>query len=220
VSTAILAAFITIVALHLFLLRQASFPTFRRKLTKCLLMPVLICYFLAVSIEQSVPANGWILAGLICGFFGDFFLVFKRQSFFALGLFAFLIGHLSYSIYLLSFLSSRVWTLWLWVSLLVFGAIFIFLYRLLQSGLGNMKIPVILYIPIIEAMSFIASLRVVSDPQSVAAWTFFAGSICFLVSDSFLAVKVFKRDFLASEWLIMGSYILAQFLICQSHFLF
>lgn len=175
-------------------------------ITKPLLMPLLILF--AISFNPFV--SKWILIALFFGFLGDVFLLFNGK-FFALGLAAFLIGHVFYIIAFLTAASPfrcSFWFILLAIPYLIYGYI---LYRKLLPNLHEMKIPALLYLLFILAMSY-TSLTLLFSHGALMLLPVI-GSLLFIASDSILALCAFGAGAKKAEWLVMPTYIAAQFLI-------
>lgn len=86
------------------------------------------------------------------------------------------------------------------------------LFYLLKDGLGNMLIPVFVYMIVILMMAITAFLR----QQKVFKKSFilvFIGAILFIISDSILALNKFYMPVRFSSVSIMLTYAVAQFFI-------
>lgn len=184
-----------------------------RVVSKPLILVSLLIYF--ISAGRHLKKNTFYLTilALFCSLLGDVFLLFEEHQsiFFTLGLASFLIAHLVYAvIFFKKRNKSPSLTFWLVpLLLLIYGALF-FLY--LKDSLGALKIPVIFYVLGISAMSIFAFRR----KGSVSSLSFklvFAGALCFVFSDSILAINKFALTVPLSNILIMGTYALAQYLI-------
>lgn len=187
-----------------------------RYVTKPLLMPLLMLgYFL-----ETRPAGMFsrlILSALFFSWMGDVFLLFEQAMpvFFIAGLVSFLTAHLLYIAYFaripsatVSFLRKRP------VMLLAVLAYVMELMYVLWPYLGGMKVPVLIYGIVIGTMLCFALWQYGKIP-SRAAWLFIAGAILFVASDSLLAINKFKTPVLHGGLWIMGTYILAQYLLAR-----
>ncbi|MBN2656231.1 MAG: lysoplasmalogenase [Spirochaetales bacterium] len=180
------------------------------KVFKPLLMPSLIL----LHIVSSSTIHFLLLGGLFFGWLGDIFLIKPEGKRFTGGLVSFLTGHIFYIILLgqrltepgTSLISAD--SIWL-IPYLIFG-IAIFLY--LKKDLGEMLVPVPLYMLCLIAMSYTALLyKNVSFSSNFLLP--FTGSLFFLISDTLLALSTFKGEKLYSYSLIISTYGAAQFLI-------
>jgi uncharacterized membrane protein YhhN len=185
------------------------------RITKPLMMPLLAAAYLLASESPTY----WIVAGLLLGAMGDTALIeADRGKRFLIGLAAFLLGHLAYIVALLAPVlrdgSPEPWMLPAAAALAVVG---FFVYRLLRPGLGSMKAPVLLYTVVILTMALAALLRapVVSGPvvPGPAFWLPLVGAVFFLISDTALAYRAFRRPFPHAGRLVAVTYVLAQTLI-------
>ena len=82
----------------------------------------------------------------------------------------------------------------------------------LKDGLGEMLIPVLIYMLVILTMAITAFWR----NNSVGKWSYalvFFGALFFMMSDSLLAINKFHTALPLSNVSIMLTYALAQFLI-------
>jgi uncharacterized membrane protein YhhN len=186
-------------------------------ISKILLMPALALLFIFSGGKRLGGLFYPALAALLFSWFGDVFLLYQngKSVFFMLGLLAFLLAHLLY-IYLFRrcrhaaaaevprvFLYSRI------VFLVFAGS---FLYTLLFPHLGDLRLPVALYTAVIIAMAITALLR--KERSSGKSFLLvYGGALLFVLSDSLLAIDRFHSPVQLGGLLIMGSYILAQYLI-------
>lgn len=152
-----------------------------------------------------------VILALLFSVIGDILLLFvnKNQHFFTAGLLAFLTAHI---MYVKSFLVHRNKSrnaLWFGLALLIYA---LALLNVLSVGLGNMLVPVMLYMVVILAMAISAYLRknYVSD---ISYRLVLFGAISFMISDSILAINKFYVELPIAGILIMTTYALAQYLI-------
>ncbi|PSU32915.1 lysoplasmalogenase [Photobacterium lutimaris] len=145
-----------------------------------------------------------ILLGLALSMVGDVFLMWPKERFIP-GLVAFALAHISYSAAFWSQLESQI--VWWLPAMLAAAGVIVFL--LLLPTLGNMVIPVAVYIVVITQMAWAAGefwLTSSSTPAVLA----FAGAAIFMFSDLCLAIDRFRGPFRSATTLIMTSYFLAQ----------
>lgn len=135
-----------------------------------------------------------LLAGMVISFGGDMALMFMNTSkkAFRIGLVLFLLGHIAYIVVFTLFSGFQKPD---WISGLVLAAAAVCIYRYLLPNLGDMKIPVLLYVVIISLM--------VNRALSVFSGTYFnrtqailitAGALLFYVSDVILALHRFRHQ--------------------------
>ncbi|WP_111683666.1 lysoplasmalogenase [Winogradskyella tangerina] len=177
--------------------------------------PAIVVSLIFLFLKTSKGLNRAIInlttMALIFSLLGDTLLMFVDRSphFFTFGLVAFLLAHL---MYILVFLKHKK------LSRAIFGFIVVLLvyasglFYLLKDGLGDMLIPVVIYMVVILSMAATAFLR----RQKVNKWSFnlvFLGALCFMISDSILALNKFYQPIPMSHISIMVTYALAQYLI-------
>ena len=159
-----------------------------------------------------------VLLALLFSWIGDVVLLFQEQhsNFFLIRLVSFLIAHIFYILAFRKTSLSRSTTLLKEKPLLVllfiaYGAGFFFL---IKDGLGTMMVPVIVYMAIILLMGITAlnRFRRVGYDSFILVFT---GAICFMASDSLLAMNKFYMPFPLSGFFIMLTYIAAQYLIVR-----
>ncbi len=215
-SSKILAAYAALVATelvgHLFDLNIQHF-------SKPLLMPVLLAYFFVESKKRD-KLFSIIVAALILSWLGDSLLMYeeKNELYFIAGLVAFLLAHVGYILAnnyakwttpknpLLSSQKLRHSS-----TLVLAGVALIYV---LEPGLGDMKLPVVIYATVLVTMTIMALLRYGYTNISSFGLAF-GGAICFMISDSLLAVNKFLTPIPASGFWIMLTYCLAQFLLVK-----
>lgn len=161
------------------------------------------------ALRTLTDRDGLVLGtSLIFSVGGDVFLGLNRQDFFVFGLASFLIAHLFYV-----FLFVRSMPIRLNASpLQKMGAGALVLYGVVMviwliPSLGDLVIPVIVYIAVITAMGVTAMLADFRAPWVAV------GAVLFILSDSVIAVNKFKIEFEAASYLIWGMYYSGQYLI-------
>lgn len=184
-----------------------------RFVTKPLLMPLLVTYF--VSAVRSFPSSlkKWIILALAFSWLGDLLLMFEsaNSNFFIFGLVAFLIAHVFY-IVLFDQLRVKEKIKQSLFPLLPIAIYYILLMSLLQPYLGNMQKPVSVYGLVISIMlSFAVDLWRSKDRE--ASLFIILGALLFISSDSLLAINKFYQSFELAGIAIMFTYGLAQLLI-------
>jgi len=184
-------------------------------LLKFLLMPVLIIGLL--HNKSHLREKNWrlILAGLITSWAGDVLLLFSEnmQLFFILGLVCFLCTHLAYIIYFSRYhngifqqMGRRIWLT------ITVGLYSLLLLWYLWPGLGDLRIPVIIYTIVITVMALQALFAKLFLPYKIGN-LFAIGAMAFIISDSLLAIDKFNNPFFLSNALIMVTYGIAQLTI-------
>ncbi|MBJ6761839.1 lysoplasmalogenase [Myxococcaceae bacterium JPH2] len=190
-----------------FLLQWDPPPPGFRMVTKALPM---LCLFLWMWPPRTRYAR-WIFAGLGLSLLGDLLLEID-PGFFLPGLGAFLLAHLGYTFAYLHVSRTPHPARGLPFLVLAVGA-----SVLLRPWLGEMTVPVTLYVAIISTMAWRAA-ALLGDAHTSRAqqWTAFAGALLFAASDSLLAIKLFVRPLPGSSFVIMVLYWAAQLCIAFS----
>lgn len=180
-------------------------------ISKPLIVLSLMFFFLKNMKQLDKSSKRFTLLALVFSLTGDVLLLFapKSEYYFIGGLIAFLTAHIMYSFV---FLKQRRFSKYVYafvIALLIYALI---LFRTLQPGLGDLLIPVIIYMIVILIMVTTAFLR----RQQVNTLNFnlvFIGAIAFMVSDSLLAINKFTSPLAFADISIMFTYALAQLLI-------
>jgi uncharacterized membrane protein YhhN len=194
---------------HLSFLPFGSFSI----ITKPMLMPVLALYFYYISKNTPLKQPRIILfIALFFAWLGDVFLMgaANNQQYFILGLVAFLIMQSLYIFLFKGFtFNSLLQSFWLVFTVLIYSiVVLIFLF----PNLGSLKIPVLIYFSIILFMVLSSLDFSVSKANSKLV---FYGAILFMVSDSIIAINKFQLEIDQAGFLIMTTYIAAQWLIVK-----
>jgi uncharacterized membrane protein YhhN len=195
---------------------QASF--FPGLIVKALIIPVLMILFVVNLKPLTHLLYRIMFAGLFFSWAGDVILEFSQSngSLFVPGLVSFLLAHVMYLTVFLktpgknSVMKNRAWLL---IPVLLFGAL---LVKYLYAGLGDMKIPVILYAIVILTM-LTAAINRIEKVNSASFYMVLSGAILFVISDSAIAVNKFGHRFESSGVVIMSTYIIAQYLIITGY---
>lgn len=175
-------------------------------MTKPLIMvSIMIFYFLQTQNKRSFQDKLMLIA-FFFSMLGDTFLMFRGEKYFMFGLASFLITHLFYI-----FVFSRNWlkrNFFARISLLLFSVIMLYI---IQHNISNsLLIPIVIYMVTITIMGICASER---NTNIESYRLVLIGAILFIVSDSLIAIDKFVAPIPFQTFLIMGTYILAQYLI-------
>lgn len=208
--------FFLISAIHLFSLLLPTGTALVESVSKVLLLPSLIVVFFRLTRGRVDHQRKFVLAALVLSWLGDVALLFQgiSNSYFLLGLLSFLVAHICYVIaFNLSLSPSRVSLLQRspWLVLIFFGY-GMFMFLLIRNGLGALLLPVLIYMAVILAMG-VSALNRFGKAASRSFWPVMLGALLFILSDSLLALNKFREPFSYSSFMIMLSYILAQFFI-------
>ena len=178
-----------------------------RKITKVFLMPLLLAYYIPAAGTLHIT----VILATVFGWLGDVFLLnIEKQIRFKLGLTSFLLGHLCYIPSFIRF-AGHFNIPALIISYLMAIPLEIIIVRMIKPT-KEMLIPVALYALVILNMSIYALQLMLShmSPWSVMV---FAGSLCFICSDTILAFFTFREKPKRGDFFIMLTYISAQALI-------
>lgn len=181
-----------------------------KALTKPLLVPLIMVFYMS----SATPINWFIVTALFFGFIGDISLLWgTKKIFFAIGLVAFLIGHIFYTLVFLQSISyfqivPNLFFIFL-IPYILYGYLIL---RILKPNLGIALVPVIIYMCAILMMSFTSLCRIWNG-FNLQFLLPFIGSLFFIVSDSVLSYNSFNKPSKNYEVVIMFTYILAQILI-------
>ena len=187
---------------------------------KPFLMPLL---FLYVYYQEAFSTKKFLLLGLTFSWIGDILLLFtnRHELFFIAGLLSFLTAHVFYI-----FLFSKLGTTVAYKKNPIFWAGFVMILLYLQSllamllpKLGTLKIPVSIYAVTISVMLAFAWRGYFSWNVSSRFFILF-GALAFVASDSFLAINKFNSPFEYASFLIMATYLAAQYGIVSGVVLF
>jgi uncharacterized membrane protein YhhN len=165
--------------------------------------PILLLFGAVVA---SAPFRGkWLLvAAVVFSGAGDVILDLTFQGNFIAGLVSFLTAHIFYVALFLSGAAVRRNMILPTVLAVAFPAA---MAAFLWPHLGQMQLPVAVYIGVISSM-LVTSLH-----RSRLNFTVIAGAIAFVISDSVLALNKFYSPFPWARYAIMATYYLAQYLI-------
>lgn len=175
----------------------------------------LITYFLTAT-RKTIPAfRIWMALALFFSLTGDVLLIFqtKKELFFLLGLCAFLAAHICYILFfnLVRIREAIAGRWWLLLIVLVYYAVLI---NILSPFLGDMKIPVKVYAVVVNFM-FMLAMHLYFLRNKKAGLLIMFGALCFIISDSVLAINKFYISFEQAGFIIMLTYGLAQWLIVE-----
>jgi uncharacterized membrane protein YhhN len=212
-----------IIWLYLFLLASLADIAFllegnleMRFYSKPLIVLGLIIFFFRITRPiASTLLTKSILSALIFSWIGDILLLWSELFIYGLG--AFLMAQVCYIIAFklaqrgpsrldqMNFVKMFLFNLPIYLTAA-------FTFYLINPNLGNIKIPVLIYIIVIVSMVAIARDRF-KKCNSASFWQVFIGAVLFFISDGAIAISRFFKDFPESGIVIMGTYVIAQLLI-------
>ena len=179
--------------------------------TKPAIVTSLIIFFWKESATLNTPIRVLTLLALLFSLLGDVLLMFVDRSpnYFMFGLFAFLLAHVMYILVFLKHRNPQKKFTWTILILDLFG---LCLFLFLKDHLGEMLIPVMVYMLIILTMATTSFLR--KGKVSNVSYCFVViGAILFMMSDSILAINKFYGAVPMANVLIMLTYAMAQYFI-------
>lgn len=203
--------YLVALAADLFAVYSGNVPT--RYVSKPLLMPLLIGFFIFTTQGLSSPLKKWMILALAFSWLGDILLMFEslNSNYFIPGLIAFLMAHVFYIVLFDQIRVKEKFKQSL-LPLLPIAVYYILLISLLQPGLGAMQKPVSIYGFVISIMlSFAADLWRLKDRMT--AFLIISGALLFITSDSLLAINKFHKQFEYAGLAVMFTYGIAQLLI-------
>ena len=192
-------------------------------ITKPLILISLIGFILVSTKGISCKFKRLLLVALFFSWGGDMFLMIDEQYpvLFIFGLGSFLVSHL---LYIFAFnqtahpplnvplIKKHPWIIFL---LIVFGS---YVFKKLQPGLGEMVVPVIIYLAAILAMFVFALNRWGKVSNQSFLWITI-GALFFILSDSILAFDKFHEHITNAHLIIMATYMFAQYAIVRGAYL-
>lgn len=213
------------VATLLNLLAELTFNQTLTYISKPLLM-IFLGFHFAINRRKNRYTN-LILIGLFFAFLGDVFLLFKNQGarqtlFFLLGLGSFLITQLCYFFAFLGyakgngFAKKSPWILLPFIFFLIGNT-----YMLWGDLPAAFRLPVFMYSSVIASMAMSCMNLYKTIPTRPFQYLFI-GVLLFMFSDSLIGVNQFKQASVSvpyAGFLIMATYIMAQYLIVKGSLL-
>lgn len=150
-------------------------------------IPVLVCAVL-VWAYRSGAMGRLVIIGLLVSGVGDVLLEVSFPGSFVAGMIAFLIGHVMYAVAF--FKEAPELRLPAFIPFLVWGGC---IGVLAWSGLGPLKIPVVIYMSVILVMMWRATAFVAQKRVAHGAWIWLAmaGALFYGLSDSLIALNKF-----------------------------
>ncbi|SEP35006.1 Uncharacterized membrane protein YhhN [Flavobacterium sp. CF108] len=185
----------------------------------CYLKPALIpLLIVGVYFSKKFPTQNILLTALLFSWIGDVILLFAdiAEIYFILGLVSFLISHIIYCVLFNRQIKEKVKKD---AIIFIFGSLIIACYLIgmlsvLLPALGDLKIPVIVYASVISVMLLFAYNGLLIWKKPANQYVFF-GALFFVISDSILAINKFHIPIQKSSFIIMLTYLVAQYLIVK-----
>ncbi|PTL75373.1 lysoplasmalogenase [Vitiosangium sp. GDMCC 1.1324] len=153
----------------------------------------------------------WIATGLVLSLVGDLVLETRKDLFLA-GLGSFLLAHVAYVAAYLTASRTPRWKLG--VPFLVSGA---GIWWFLQPGLGELALPVGVYVAVICTMMWRSAALMGSEGLARREqWAALIGALCFGLSDTLLSLRMFVHPFEGLSYAIILLYWAGQLGIALS----
>lgn len=189
-----------------------------RQVTKLLIIPTLLLFlYTNVKRQKFQTSKAIIFTGLIASFIGDALLIKQGTGWFLSGMLAFFVTHICYTIFFLriakvKFTNATEFA----IAGVVVTVIAVKMLQFLSPYLGDMKLPVKIYVAAISVMTATAANLLGNKLLKILATSFFIpGAVLFMLSDAVLAVNhfIYHEPFL--DVVVMMSYGYAQCLMVQ-----
>lgn len=180
------------------------------QITKPLLMPVLLGFLIAVAWGFWVAPLRWLAAGLVFAWAGDLALLGEGDTWFMLGIAAFLIMQACYLVAFLAVKGPGLVRAWK-ITLIPYVLVWLAINAMVWSGAGDLRIPVLLYSAVAVAMAAAALDLVLRLPRALA-WQVAGGAGLFVISDALIALTAFGplAATNGTSAAVMATYIAAQ----------
>lgn len=176
--------------------------------------PLTMACILSIAFQGAVATGSrygtLIVAGIVLSMVGDILLMLPSDKFVE-GLVAFLLAHM---LYVTAFVYEIGWR-GSFRRAILFALYGILVGILLWTHLGELWLPVAIYIVVILLMGWRAWERSAATGSRGARWAFW-GALLFILSDTILALNKFRQPFLLARALNLSTYFLAQWLIANS----
>jgi len=179
--------------------------------TKPLILIALLIFFFTQGQFLDRTIKPLMILALVFSLIGDVALLFDdiNPNYFIIGLASFLLAHVMYVLVFLKQRDQKKKPLGFIILMLAYAVL---LFYVLKDGLGDLLIPVVVYMIVILSMSTTAYLRQKQNNITSYNWVFI-GAILFMISDSILALNKFHQPLALSSIGIMLTYALAQYCI-------
>jgi uncharacterized membrane protein YhhN len=180
---------------------------------KPFLIPFLL---LGVYFHRDFPSKKVLLTALTFSWFGDIILLFsdRDEMYFIIGFIAFLLSHIAYILLFNKQIKPKNTknkaVFWMGVTAIIMYLIV--MIALLLPSLGDLTILVFVYALVISIMLLFAFKGFLMW-KTPANWYILLGAVIFVSSDSILIFDKFYKSLVLNSFLIMLTYLVAQYLI-------
>jgi len=181
-----------------------------RYFTKSLIIPSLTSYLISTS--PKTKGLYFFVIALFFAWLGDVLLLFSGANFFLLGLGSFLVMQILYSFifYKERKINSKKALITAFLLIIFCVSFNNYLWPFVQE----IRVPVIVYSIAIALMTFTGINR---DRKLIGYQYILLGVLLFVVSDSILAINSFGPGIWNGGFLVMLTYILAQYFIVEGY---
>lgn len=210
-----LAIFLVSSIIHLYASKKSD--TKLRAQTKGFILLALLGWY-CYSVTNPLAI---VIAAILTSWLGDVLLIPKGTKWFAAGGISFWASHICFIIAYSRLVDFSVIPVWaIIVAGLVYVSISVTLFKKLKPHLPDkLFIPMFFYLLANGTMNCFALFQLLSVPCFETAFAF-AGAVLFFISDSTLFFVRFKKDSIfKTHFVVMLTYIAAEFLIVQSFIL-
>lgn len=178
-----------------------------------LLLPLIVAVVISTNFKNKII----LLAALVFSWIGDILLlfVFKDAIYFMLGLAAFLTAHIFYIVLFAKELRKANRKIEFKKGLIAIAIYLSIMLLVLIPHLGTLTIPVIIYAFVISIRLYMAYLLSIHWVKSASIYLL-TGAVSFILSDSILAFDKFYQPIPMSGFLIMATYLYAQWGLVKS----
>lgn len=173
----------------------------------------IILIILAVNINLNTQTDYSLITiiALVFCLFGDVFLLFKRT--FLYGLISFLIAHLFFTYNFTTIIGFTTNIIPLIILLIYVFVFFIKVYK----KTGSYTFPILFYMLIIVLMGWQA-INLFLHFRSLAYFFLMIAALLFMISDTIIAYKKFKKEFKYAELFILSFYWLSIYIFTITGF--
>ena len=222
---------LTLVHLCLTFLKEQKFAD----RSKCFLMPLLmivpiLTFCLQKNENSSILIPIFLVLALFFGCLGDFFMLKpdyamqtdesekkKRRINYLMGILTFAIGHAFYITLIFLTTEQKVFSLPLTIILPIVYVIFVtVMYFMIKKPNGFAGFATVAYACVLMGINFLCLNPIIGKNYSLGIFLRLAGNLLFLLSDSTISLTIFARDFKGSRFVIMITYLAAQYLLTMS----
>jgi len=178
------------------------------------ILSALFIFAAVLQFHPILPFYRLLLIAMIFCLGGDVLLALRGERMFLYGLVSFLLGHL---FYIGAFFYTGGLNRWTFIGLAISLSAGVGVFLWLRSNLGNMKIPVMIYILVISGMvAGAGSLMAAEELRLSGRWMAFVGALSFYLSDVFVARQRFVKAGFVNRLIGLPLYYSGQFLLAFS----